>query len=216
MNVTQLSKPLKTNSVVYLNLETQRTALDIGGWYPDKMGVSVAVALAADRLHIFTEGDIEQLVPMLESAGCVVGWNIKEFDFRVLAGCRGVDLERVRCLDLMEEMERATGTRMMLSAVSAATLGIEPGTAGVEMVKLWKAGKVEKVVEGCCNGVLAIKALHEYGLRHGEVFFRPRNGKRRAKIAVNWKMAGKRKATPATNAVLKKPDDKIPPNVDTH
>jgi DEAD/DEAH box helicase domain-containing protein len=172
---------------IYLDLETQRTALDVGGWYPDKMGVSVAVVLVANRLRIFTEQDIDQLLPILESAGCVVGWNIKAFDFKVLGGGRGVDLERVRCLDLMEEMEKTTGQRLMLSSVSAATLGIEPNTDGLEMVKLWKAGRVEKVIEGCCNGVLTIKALHEYGLLHSEIFFRPRNGKRRVKIAANWK-----------------------------
>ena len=184
---------MKADSFVYLNVETQRRAIDVDGWYPHKMGVSIAVALAANRLHIFTENDIQQLVPVLESARCVVGWNIKGFDFKVLAGYRSVNLERVWCLDLMEEVGKITGIRAMLSAVSAATLGTEPSTDSLELIKLWKAGKIEKVVEGCCDGVLTIKALHEYGRDHGELFYFLGSSKRRKRIKVDWTTPKKRK-----------------------
>ncbi len=184
---------MKADSFVYFTLGTQRTGIDVEGWYPHKMGVSVAVAVTPNRLHVFTEHDIQQLVPMLESARCVVGWNIKEFDFKVLAGDPDVHFERVRCLDLMAEVEQITGMRVGLSSVSAATLGTEPGSDGLGLIKLWKAGRIEKVIEGCSNGVLNIKALHEYGRDRGELFYFPPDSKRRKKIKVDWATPKKRK-----------------------
>ena len=52
------------------------------------------------------------------------------------------------------------------------------------MVYCWKAGWLMKVIEGCCNGVFAIKALDEYASEHGELFYFPRESQQRERIAV--------------------------------
>ncbi len=173
-------------SVVYLSLETRRTAFEVGGWYPEKLGVSVAIALTSNRLHIFTEKDIGKLAALLAAAECVIGYNVVDFDFKVLAGCRGANLENVRCLDLMKNIESAAGRRVSLGSLRTATLKTAQVSNGLENVQLWKKRQIAKVIEDCCNTVLAIKALHEYGRDHDELFYSRDNGPRRKRIKVNW------------------------------
>lgn len=177
---------MKVAACVYLNIETRRTAGDVGGWYPEKLRISIAVAVTKCRLHVFTAHDTQRLMFVLESARCIVGWNIKGFDFKVLSGYPEVNFARVRCLDLVAVVEKAVGARAALSAVSAATLRTEAEPNSLEMVKLWGTGKVAQVIEGCCNTSLTLKAIHERGCCAGEVFYCPPGGKRRKRLNVNW------------------------------
>jgi DEAD/DEAH box helicase domain-containing protein len=174
-------------NLVYLDLEIQRTAEEAGGWKNlHKLGISVAVALSANQLHIFTANEVKELAAFLKAADCVVGYNIRDFDLKVLGGYRGVKTDGIKYLDLMWEIADITGFRIPLASLRAATLGTTPQTDGLELIKLWKKGKIEKVIEGCCNDVLAIGQLHEYGVAHGELFYFKGDSKQRKKIKVDW------------------------------
>lgn len=65
-------------------------------------------------------------------------------------------------------------------------MGIVPSLNGLDTVKLWKAGQIEKVIEGCSSTALLIKAVHEYGRTHGHVFYTLEKAKRRKRIEVDW------------------------------
>lgn len=173
-------------SPVYFNLETQRNAMDTEGWHPERMGVSVAVALTDTRLHIFTDENIHELMPLLESAGTVIGYNIEQFDFKVLSGYPGISLDGVRHVDLMKELQKDCHVRVMLDAATAATLGVDQEGDGLEMVKLWKDGKLLPIVEHCTGTTLLIKALHEYGRQHGHVFHHREGSTEKVQIDVDW------------------------------
>lgn len=179
----------KNAGVIYLDIEIQRTAPEVGGWDNlHKVGVAVAVAFSAEtnQLHIFTEKEIKKLRALLEAANCVIGYNIVNFDFKVLKGYRQMSLDHVKCFDLMTDIASVTGFRIPLASLRAATLRAAPQRDGLDMIKLWKKGKIEKVIEGCCNDVLAMRSLHEYGITHGEVFYFPGDSKRRRRIKVAW------------------------------
>lgn len=176
-------KRAKTGPVVYLDVETRRTAEDVGGWEKlSKRGVSVAVALADNQLRIFRQTNLKQLSDLLNSASLVVGYNIDNFDFKLLEAHRGVNLKAVRSLDLMWEIANVTGYRIGLSNLASATLGRAPLTQGLDLVTFWKAGKIDKVIEGCCNDVLALKAVHDHAREHGKLFYLDRNTKRRIEV----------------------------------
>ena len=182
------STHMTAKPIIYFDLETQRTAAEAGGWDKiHKMCVSVAVALSSNELRVFTETDIKGVVPILESARAVIGYNIVGFDFRVLAGYRGINLSKVKAVDMMVDVSKSCGLRLGIDALTKATLGITKESDGLQMIKLWQQGRIEKVIEGCCNDVLMMKALHEYGCEHGKVFYYPEGSKRRKSIAVDWK-----------------------------
>ena len=68
-----------SSNFIYLNVECRRGVKDVGGWNPEKFGVSVAAALVDARLHLFTEENIAELVPLLKTAKAVVGYNLQGF-----------------------------------------------------------------------------------------------------------------------------------------
>ena len=174
---------------VYLDVETQRTAEPVGGWDNlDKLGVSVAAAYSPflDQLWIFTEDNLADLTHILQGADLVIGYNLIKFDLMVLQGCKGVNVSNLRVCDIMLEVEKALGHRLPLANLRAATLGQNPQYDGLDMIKFWQNGEKEKVLEGCCNDVLAMHALHQYGITHGEVLYYAGPTQQLTKLKVNW------------------------------
>jgi DEAD/DEAH box helicase domain-containing protein len=177
-------------AVVYLDVETQRSLADVGGWENRRnLGVSIVVTLSAEGLRIFTEAEIPELAAQLESAEKVIGYNLRDFDCEVLAGYPAFADRELRVLDLMEVVNKSAGRRVSLQSLAAATLGRAPALDSLYLVTLWKAGAVAKVIEGCCNDVLNIKALHEHGRDHGVVYHFPSGaGGAKERLQVDWKI----------------------------
>lgn len=159
--------------------------MDVGGWMPEKMGLAVAIVLTGHELQIFAEKDIGKLERVLNSAKCVVGYNLKGFDFHVLEGL-GMNVKKVKCQDLMLDLEGITGSRMMLKSLKRDTLGIKQDIDSLEAVERWKEGDVLAVIEIITNQVFAIQAIHEYGRTNGEVFYRAKGSTRRTGVKVRW------------------------------
>jgi DEAD/DEAH box helicase domain-containing protein len=97
-----------------------------------------------------------------------VGFNVLDFDYRVLGGYTVFDLSHVPTLDWMQEIEGSAGTRLGLSAVAEATLGIGKTGDGMDAIKLWQAGKYADVARYCCYDVKLTRLVHEYGAYHGK------------------------------------------------
>ena len=74
----------------------------------------------------------------------------------------------------------------MLRSAVEATLGLTTKSDGIQMVKCWKNGEVEKVIDYCLVDTRAIKALHEHGREHGHVFYAPDEGGEQRRLEVNW------------------------------
>jgi hypothetical protein len=174
-----------THGTVYLDLETRRTAAEAGGWNKlDQLGVSIAVTITSDGLRVFTEDEIQRLAGVLAHAERIVGFNLRNFDLKVLEGYAAFSIGKARTVDLLDEVERAAGRRVSLQALASATLGITLSRDSLDMVKCWKEGRVLDVIEGCSNDVLAIQALDEYAREHGELFYFPPESQQRERIAV--------------------------------
>src|SRR3989304_970590 len=73
---------------VYFDLETQKSADEVGGWNKKRdmlMSVGVTFSTATGEYKIFGERDAGDLVKQLLRADCVVGYNILNFDYEVLS-----------------------------------------------------------------------------------------------------------------------------------
>ncbi|MBI3762832.1 MAG: helicase, partial [Chloroflexi bacterium] len=102
---------------IIFDLETRKLADEVGGWdHIARMGLACAVTLnmTAGEFHRYVEADAEALVAELQSAGLVVGFNIKRFDYTVLQPYTGVRLADLPTLDLLEHIHRALGFRLPL------------------------------------------------------------------------------------------------------
>jgi hypothetical protein len=175
--------------IVYFDLETQRTANDVGGW--DKkaeMGMSLGVTYSTkDGIYeIFSEKRAGDLVARLQRADLVVGYNIVGFDYEVLMAYTILDLpHHLPTLDLLLEVEKSIGHRLKLEDVAQGTLGVGKVAEGLDAIRWWREGKMMEIAEYCCFDVKVTKLVHEYGAQHRELFYTDRFG-RRQQMEVSW------------------------------
>lgn len=175
--------------IVYFDLETRRTANDVGGWgNKHKMGISVAVTFSTklNEYMIYTEDEAGALIEQLKRADLVVGFNHIGFDYEVLMGHSIFDFrDQLRSLDMLIELEKVLGHRIKLDAVAAATLGAGKTADGLDALKWWQQGEVAKIAEYCCYDVKVTKSVYEYGAKNGHVKYHDRNGREQT-AAVKW------------------------------
>jgi len=175
--------------IVYFDLETQRTANDVGGWdKKHEMGMSVGVtySTADGKYEIFPEGRVQQLISRLQRADLVVGYNTVRFDYEVLMAYTILDLRtELRSLDLLADIEKAAGHRLKLEDVAQGTLGVGKIAEGLDAIRWWREGKVMEIAEYCCFDVKVTKLVHEYGAANKELFFSDRFG-RKQRLEIRW------------------------------
>ena len=161
--------------IVYFDLETQRTANDVGGWgKKHEMGMSLGVTYSSkDHCYeIFGEDRAEQLVRRLQRADLVVGFNHVRFDYDVLMAYTILDLrENLVSLDLLQEVERIVGHRLKLEDIAQATLGVGKTADGLDAIRWWREGKVLEIAKYCCFDVKVTRLVHEYGAANKKIFF---------------------------------------------
>ena len=175
--------------IVYFDLETQRSANDVGGWgKKHEMGMSLGVTYSSkDHCYeIFGEDRAEQLVRRLQRADLVVGFNHVRFDYDVLMAYTILDLrENLVSLDLLQEVERIVGHRLKLEDIAQATLGVGKTADGLDAIRWWREGKVLEIAKYCCFDVKVTRLVHEYGAANKKIFFNDRFGRKQS-LDVDW------------------------------
>lgn len=175
--------------IVYFDLETQRTANDVGGW--DKkaeMGMSLGVtySTADGAYEIFSEKRAGDLVARLQRADLVVGYNIVSFDYEVLMAYTILDLpHHLPTLDLLLEVEKSIGHRLKLEDVAQGTFGVGKVAEGLDAIRWWREGKLMEIAEYCCFDVKVTKMVHEHGSQHRELHYMDRFN-RKQRMEVTW------------------------------
>lgn len=176
-------------NLVYFDLETQKSAAEVGGWHNKramKLALGVTYSTRRGTYEIYREEDSAALVQELQRADRVIGYNVIDFDFEVLAPYAVFDLSQVPVLDLMRDVEATIGARIGLDAISEQTIGAGKTADGMEALKWWKEGKLMPIAEYCCYDVKATRLVHEFGLQYGCVFYFSKKTQRREKVPVAW------------------------------
>ena len=176
------------SDIVYFDLETQKSAADVGGWNhkPDMlMSVGVTFSTGNGEYRIYDEAKVQELITQLRRADLVVGFNLINFDYDVLSHYTVFDFGAVPTLDLMKDIEAKLGHRLSLESLAVPTLNAPKVADGLTALKWWKEGRVMEIAEYCCFDVKITKELHEYGKVNGEVFYNDRFGQKRS-VKVKW------------------------------
>jgi DEAD/DEAH box helicase domain-containing protein len=178
--------------LVFLDLETRKTDEEVGGWdHAEDMLVSVAVTFSTvdGRFHVYEEQDLPFLFEELFAADLVVGYNIREFDYRVLLRYAPRPLDHVPTLDLADGIALAAGHRVKLDNLAKTTLGSGKGGAGSEAPNLFREGLMYELVKYCTQDVRITRDLYRHGAAHGMVAFKDFDGTRR-EVTVDWRRNG--------------------------
>lgn len=187
------SSPERTPKIVFFDLETIRSADEVGGWgAADKMGLAVAALYdsSSRRYHHFFESDVADLIARLIAADLVVGFNHIRFDYKVLLGYSSIDLEkRTRSFDIMLDLADRLGRFIGLGAIATASLGEGKSGDGLQSLKWWREGEKEKVVRYCMDDVRITKELFEYGLNHHELLYTSKGASTSRSIKLDWNLS---------------------------
>ncbi|MHC1769892.1 MAG: ribonuclease H-like domain-containing protein [Verrucomicrobiia bacterium] len=175
-------------NLVYFDLETQKSADEVGGWGNIKdMRMSVGVTFSTQRgtYRIYGEKQVDDLVAELLRADLVVGFNNLRFDYEVLHGYTVVDLKQVPTLDMLVELQKKLPHRLSLDSIAVMTLGVEKTAEGMQAITWYREGRLLEIAEYCCYDVKITRMVHEYGAIHKQLFYRNRFGNKLA-VPVLW------------------------------
>ncbi len=170
-----------TNEVV-LDIETQNTFQEVGGYFTDKLKVSVVVAYyyETDEYIAYQEHELPRLFERLERSGRIIGYNSIGFDIPVLNNYYAGDLLQLPQLDMLAKIQQSLGFRIKLDDVASATIGTSKSAHGLLAVQWWKEGKVKEIIDYCQQDVKVTREVYEFGLENGYILFDDRTGERRA------------------------------------
>jgi DEAD/DEAH box helicase domain-containing protein len=175
-------------NIVYFDLETQRSAEEVGGWGNiSKMGMSVGVTCnsVTGEYKIYGEKQVNDLIADLQRADLVVGFNNLRFDYEVLHGYTALDLTQLPTLDMLVVLNETLGHRLSLDSIATATFGVEKTAEGLQAIQWFKEGKLAEIAEYCCYDVKITKLVHEYGQREKQLHYTNRFGKKLT-VPVKW------------------------------
>ncbi len=167
---------------VVLDIETQNTFDEVGGYFTDKLKVSLVGVYyyETDTYESYLEHELSQMFSRLERSGRIIGYNSVGFDMPVLNNYYAGDLLKLSQLDILAEIHRVLGFRIKLDAVAQATIGTQKSAHGLQAVQWWKEGNIEAIREYCLQDVKVTKQVYEYGLKHGCILYDDRMGARQA------------------------------------
>jgi DEAD/DEAH box helicase domain-containing protein len=171
-----------------LDLETQRSAQEVGGWHrAARMRVSCAVLYDArsDGYYEFVEGQIPALLEHLQRLDLVVGFNIKRFDYLVLSAYTEMDFSRIPTLDILQTVKDRLGYRLSLDHLAAATLNAGKTADGLDALRWWKEGRMAKILEYCRSDVTITRDLYRFGREHRYLLFQNK-AKQIVRLPVEW------------------------------
>jgi len=173
---------------VILDLETQKSFDEVGGRKMHLLRVSVVgiYSYFNDKYTTFEEKEIPELEKILKSASLIIGFNIKRFDLPVLEPYLSIPMHSLPTLDIMEEVVRVTGHRVSLNSVAQATLGEVKSGSGLDAIRFFREGKMEKLKRYCLDDVRITREIYEYGLKYGKLAFTSKYGRKKRSIPVSW------------------------------
>lgn len=170
------------------DLETQRSAAEVGGWHrAELMKISCAVLYDSktDQYIDYLENQIPRFVEHLQTFDLVIGFNIKRFDYQVLKGYTDFDFMKLVNLDILEEVKKYLGFRLSLDHLASATLGAHKTADGLQALQWWRQGKILEIITYCRQDVKITGDLYRYGRDKGHLIYEDRSNNR-MRIAVDW------------------------------
>lgn len=181
-----------SRNIVVFDIETKNAFDDVGGRNNlPALQISVlgAYLYEMNEFRIYEEKELSEFEKVLQKKPLLVGFNSRRFDLPILQPYIRFDLKALPHLDIMEELANILGHRVSLDSVAQATLGRSKTGSGMDAIRFWRNGEIEKLKKYCLEDVKITKEIFEYGAKHGELFYTPKFGTTKGRAPVHWKVA---------------------------
>ncbi|GIK84302.1 MAG: hypothetical protein BroJett025_09240 [Patescibacteria group bacterium] len=163
---------------VILDVETKKTFDEVGGFFPDRLGISFVGVCVREgtsgkgEMRSYWEKDLPELFPLLEKADLVVGFNVDNFDMQTFVPYYSADITKIPTLDLLVKIKDSAGHRIGLDAVAQETLGIGKSGDGLDAIKYYQTQQWDKLEKYCLQDVAVTRDIYDFGLQKGHVKFK--------------------------------------------
>ena len=150
-------------TVIFFDLETQKLANEVGGWANiEALGMAVGCTYDDDAgYRDWWEAQAADLLDELRRASLIVGFNVNQFDYRVLSLYGDVSGLDAKTFDILDEL-RAQGSQVGLGPLAKMNLGEAKSLeSGVQAIRLWRSGRLEELVAYCRKDVELTRRLYE-------------------------------------------------------
>jgi DEAD/DEAH box helicase domain-containing protein len=166
---------------VIFDVETKLTFDAVGGYYPEKLGISFIGAIERDGFpgekdvveteHQFFEQDLEKFWPVLESADVVIGFNSDGFDLPTLIPYYHGNIRKLPSLDLLARIKSSINRRISLDSLAKQTLGTKKSGNGLDAIKYFQEKQWDKLAHYCMKDVAITRDLYDYGRVNGKILY---------------------------------------------
>ncbi|MCL4275520.1 MAG: ribonuclease H-like domain-containing protein [Anaerolineales bacterium] len=175
---------------IFFDLESQNLFDEVGGRdHIDKLkfACGVTYSTAKNDFTVYWETDVPALIDELKSATKVVGFNLLNFDYKVLQPYSPqTRFASIPTLDLLLDIQRTLGFRLSLDNIASATLGTAKTADGIQSVQWFRNGELDKVAEYCKADVDITRRVFEFGRDNGYIYYKSKLGSK-LKVSVKWK-----------------------------
>ena len=163
--------------LVVFDVETKKAFDEVGGYHPEKLGVSVSGVWYGEEgttgvLRGFREEEFPEMFKIFETADRIVGFNSIDFDVAALQPYYLGDLAKLPHLDMLQEVEKKVGYRVKLDALAKETLGIQKGGNGLDAITYFHEGNWEKLIKYCLQDVEITRDLYLHGVKEAQLKFK--------------------------------------------
>ncbi len=185
------------------DLETQRSAQEVGGWgniAEMKMSVGVLWDSNQQKFYVYYEEQVTELIEHLLSGPLVIGYNHLGFDYTVLSGYYASEKERrdiitrfkeAENLDLLVDIKERIGKRIRLDDVARPTLKVGKSADGLMALKWYKeylngeTEKLKQIADYCTQDVEVTRDVYLFGVQHKHIYYEDRVEGIKS-VAVDW------------------------------
>lgn len=199
---------------IVFDLETQHEFSEVGGRdYPHLLKVSVVgcYSYLKDKFFTFEEAEIQAFEAMLKNAGLVIGFNTKYFDYAVIQPyLKEVTIKSLPSCDLMEDVTNVLGHRLSLDSIAKATLGTQKSGHGLDAIRYFREGNMEKLKSYCLDDVRITRDIFEYGKEHGNVKYNSKYSPELHSVPVDWKQYAAPSGEPVSASAVPSPKENAP------
>lgn len=156
------------------DIETKNIFQDVGTNNPADLSISVVGVYdyETDKYITFLENEFSNLWKIVERTDAFITFNGDHFDIPLLNKYYAGDLLKIKSIDILKEMQKSAGRRMKLDQIAEGTLGIKKSGHGLDAIKWWKSGEIEKIKKYCIDDVRITKDIYEYALKNGKLIFK--------------------------------------------
>lgn len=183
---------------IVFDIETRNIFSEVGSADPTALDISIVGIYDSetDSYSSYTQEELSQLWPIIERADMLIGYYSDHFDLPLLNKYYPGDLTKIKSLDILKEIRKSYGRGMKLDQLAEGTLQKKKSGHGLDAIKWWRAGEIEKIRQYCLDDVKITKEIYDFAMTNQKLFFK--EGSQVKEIPLNtgdWETPAENKMT---------------------